>query len=244
MTPSLSVVVPCFNEGSIIDATAERLLRVLPGLAGEFEVVFCNDGSTDDTWERLKALAARDPRIRAEGYAANKGAGHAFRTALAAASGRVVVHMDADLAMDPVTAGRACIDGLESADLVFCSRYAGVRADYPLYRRLPSLAYRWLYRSLLGIPVNDAMSGFFGLRREVLGRIAPLRMDGFEVYLELLVKARQAGLRIREVPVEFVHQTGSGEFSVLADGPRQLMNTLRVWRRFVLHGDRPEELPP
>ena len=232
---SLSVVVPCYNEALIIEATVERLLRVLPDLDPSFEVVFCNDGSSDDTWDRLRALARAHPAtIRVEGYADNRGAGHAFRTALRAARGRRVLHMDADLAMDPVAAGRACLDGLDSHDLVFCSRYLGVPARYPLHRRLPSQAYRRLYRALLGVPVQDAMSGFFGLRREAVDAIGPLESDGFEVYLELLVKARRLGLRIAEVPVEFVHQTESGEFSVLRQGPKQLARTLRVWRRFVL----------
>ncbi|HEX8374855.1 MAG TPA: glycosyltransferase, partial [Geminicoccaceae bacterium] len=182
-----------------------------------------------------RALAGDHPAaIRAEGYADNRGAGHAFRTALRAARGRRVLHMDADLAMDSLAAGRACLDGLGSHDLVFCSRYLGVPARYPLHRRLPSQAYRRLYRTLLGVPVQDAMSGFFGLRREAVDVIGPLESDGFEVYLELLVKARRRGLRIAEVPVEFVHQTESGEFSVLRQGPKQLARTLRVWRRFVL----------
>jgi glycosyltransferase involved in cell wall biosynthesis len=232
--PSLSVVVPCYNEAPVIEATAGRLLKVLPALAPSFEVVLCNDGSTDDTWDRLRALARAHPAIRALGYADNRGAGHAFRTALRAARGRHVLHMDADLAMDPEAAGRACLDGLEAHDLVFCSRYLGVPARYPLHRRLPSQAYRRLYRALLGVPVQDAMSGFFGLRREAVDALPPLESDGFEVYLELLVKARRGGLRISEVPVEFVHQTESGEFSVLRQGPRQLARTLRVWRRFVL----------
>lgn len=234
--PALSVVVPCFDEAPIIERTAERLLRVLPGLEPSFEVVFCNDGSTDDTWDRLRALSLAHPAIRAEGYPDNRGAGHAFRMALRAARGRLVLHMDADLAMAPEKAGRACLDGLRTHDLVFCSRYLGVPARYPLHRRLPSEAYRRLYRALLGVPVQDAMSGFFGLRREALDALAPLESDGFEVYLELLVKARRAGLRVKEVPVEFVHRTESGEFSVLRQGPKQLARTFRVWRRFVLRG--------
>lgn len=232
--PSLSVVVPCYNEAPVIEATAGRLLRVLPALDPSFEVVFCNDGSTDDTWDLLRTLARAHPEIRVEGYPDNRGAGHAFRTALRAARGRHVLHMDADLAMNPELAGRACIDGLGSHDLVFCSRYLGVPARYPLHRRLPSQAYRRLYRTLLSVPVQDAMSGFFGLRREAVDALPPLESDGFEVYLELLVKARRAGMRIAEVPVEFVHQTESGEFSVLRQGPKQLARTLRVWRRFVL----------
>jgi hypothetical protein len=135
---------------------------------------------------------------------------------------------------DPEAAGSACLETLSSHDLVFCSRYLDVPARYPPRRRPPSRAYRRLYRALLGVPVQDAMSGLFGLRREVLDAIPPLESDGFEVYLELVVKARRRGLRTLEVSAEFVHRAGWGEFSVLRQGPQQLARALRVWRRFVV----------
>jgi glycosyltransferase involved in cell wall biosynthesis len=236
--PVLSVCIPCFNEAPIIEATVGRLLAELPAAAPSFEVVLCDDGSGDDTSTRLQKLAAQDPRIVAEGYPVNRGAGRAFRTALARARGEIVVHMDADLAMDPVEVVRAVTAGLATHDLVVCSRYKGVAADYPLHRRLPSLAYRMIYRGLLGLPVEDAMSGFFGLRRRLLEALPPLVMDGFEVYLELFAGAHRRGFSLLEVPVRFVHQTGSGEVSVLATAPRQLRNTLRVWRRLAGAAER------
>jgi poly-beta-1,6-N-acetyl-D-glucosamine synthase len=98
----VSVVVPCFNEAAIVEGTVGRVLAALPGC----EVVLCDDGSTDGTGDRLRALAARHEAVRAVGYPANRGAGHAFRTALAASAGRLVLHMDADLAVDPAEAGR------------------------------------------------------------------------------------------------------------------------------------------
>jgi dolichol-phosphate mannosyltransferase len=229
--PALSVCIPCFNEARIIEATAARLLQRLPAAVPSFELVFCNDGSADDTGQHLERLAASDPRIVALGYPVNRGAGRAFRTALAQAQGETVVHMDADLAMDPVEVVQAVLEGLADHDLVICSRYKGVVADYPLYRRVPSFAYRQVYRLLLGLPVEDAMSGFFGFRRAPVQKLPALEMDGFEVYLELFARAHRGGLRLLEVPIRFVRQTESGEVSVLATAPRQLKNTLRVWRR-------------
>lgn len=228
--PRLSVCIPCYNEAAIIDETAAKLTAILPQLTPSFEIVFCNDGSGDATAERLAALAVADPRIVAAGYVTNRGAGYAFRTAAAQARGEVIVHMDADLAMDPREVVPAVLQGLAQADIVLCSRYKGVSADYPLYRRLPSQAYRLVYRALLGLPIEDAMSGFFGFRRTLLDELPPLTMDGFEVYLELFALAHRRGFRISEVPVRFVHQTESGEVSVWRQGPRQLANTLRVWR--------------
>ena len=72
--------------------------------------------------------------------------------------------------------------------------------------------------------------GSFYFAGVAVRELPPLTMDGFEVYLELFALAHRRGFRISEVPVRFVHQTESGEVSVWRQGPRQLANTLRVWR--------------
>ena len=195
----LSVVVPCFNEG--VDHRRHGRAAAgacCPGLAGEFEVVFCNDGSTDDTGERLKALAARDPRIRAEGLHRQPrrrtrlpdGAGSAHRAGSSSTWTRIS-------AMDPAD-GRAGLHrraGKRRPGVLLALRRgtapttrstAGCRAS-PTGR---STAACWACRSTM--PCR-ASSGCGGKCWAASHRCA---MDGFEVYLELLVKARQAGLRI------------------------------------------------
>ena len=120
---------------------------------------------------------------------------------------------------------------MQHCDIAIASRYLGTRAQYPLRRRVPSLAYRWIYGALFRLPIHDAMSGFFGLRRSVLAIVAPLEQNGFEAYLELFTKARRHGLSIEEFPEKFVHDMTSGEISVIATAPRQLANTFRLWWR-------------
>jgi glycosyltransferase involved in cell wall biosynthesis len=229
--PLVTVIVPCYNEEAIIEDTARTLLERISECAASFQIILCNDGSTDQTAAKVASLAERHPHITAVGYPSNRGAGYAFRQGLFVARGRYIIHMDADLAMDPLVVCRLCTEGLQRCDIVIASRYKGVRADYPWRRRLPSFVYRMIYRGLLGLPIRDAMSGFFGLRRTVLDVIPPLEMDGFEVYLELFLEAHSLGLQIEEIPAKFVHHTESGEVSVLAQGPKQLFNTLRVWHR-------------
>jgi glycosyltransferase involved in cell wall biosynthesis len=227
----VSVIVPCYNEAAIIEETARALLEQISRCTGSFQIVLCNDGSTDETAAKIGALAGRHPQITAIGYPDNRGAGYAFRQGLAVARGGYIIHMDADLAMDPLEVCQLCTAGLRRCDIVIASRYKGVRADYPWRRRLPSFVYRVLYRSLLGLPIRDAMSGFFGLRRTVLDAIPVLERNGFEVYLELFLAAHSRGLRIEEIPAKFVHRTESGEVSVLAQAPKQFVNTLRIWWR-------------
>ncbi len=228
---SVSIVVPCFNEAAIIRKSAETLLTALSALSPEFEIIFCNDGSTDDTAALLDELQTQDKRIKAVGYTVNRGAGFAFRTAVAAARGDIVVHSDADLAIAPGEVVTQCLSLLRDSDIAVASRYAGVRADYPLRRRVPSMVYRALCKVLFGLSLSDFTSGSFGFRRSILETIAPLEADGFEIYVELFSKAQRAGLRIVEFPARFVHDTSSGEVSVLASAPRQLANTIKVWAR-------------
>jgi glycosyltransferase involved in cell wall biosynthesis len=230
--PNLSICMPCFNEAKVIRANTERVLEEASHVESRLEVILCNDGSRDHTQRELDALASTYPEVVAIGYEANLGAGHAFRRALDVARGTYVVHMDADLAMAPGDVCATCLDRLQRQrwDVAIASRYLGIAADYPLRRSLPSRSYRALYRFLFRLPVTDAMSGFFGFRRDILHHIPPLRSDGFELYLELFAKAKAQGFTLTEFPAKFVHQTESGEVSVLRTAPRQLAATLRVWR--------------
>ena len=230
-SPKISVLVPCYNEETIIEATADRLLGDLPHCSERFEIVFCDDGSTDDTWQILQILEKQHEQIKAVGYKQNRGAGYAFREALKYAKGEYLIHMDADLAMDPREVCMMVREQLRSNDIAIGSRYKGTKPDYPLRRRIPSLVYSALYRMLLKLPLRDAMSGFFGFRRQLLEHIPPLTMDGFEVYLELFVKARAMGYSLVELPIKFSHKIDSGEVSVLTHAPRQFINTIMVWKR-------------
>jgi len=231
MSLAISVIVPCYNEEKIIARSVATLLDALPACTPDFEILLSNDGSIDRTFEIIRGLAERHSQVRALGYDLNRGAGHAFRHAVAHARGDHVVHMDADLAMDPLEVCRRFRTELAACDIVIASRYLGERADYPLRRRIPSHVYGVIFRTLFGVSIRDAMSGFFGFRRAILEQIPPLESDGFEVYVELFVAASRRGLRVVEIPVKFRHQTESGEMSVLRQAPRQFMNTLRIWKK-------------
>ena len=228
--PALSVIIPCYNEELIIRASIEHAVESVGRFEPSFELLVCNDGSTDRTLEVAAEAAARYDNVSCLTYPKNRGAGAAFRLGLESARGKAVMHMDADLAMEPYDVCRALLPELATHGIAIASRYMGVKADYPLRRRLPSAVFGLMYRTLLGLKIRDAMSGFFAVRRDVLAKVKPLVSDGFEVYLELFLKAKQAGFEFKEIGVEFLHQTVSGETSVLAHGPRQAMNTLRIWK--------------
>lgn len=112
----LSVVIPCHNERDVIEATHARLTDVLPATGMDFEIIYIDDGSRDDTLERLAAIAARDGRVTVIELSRNFGQQAAMSAGLAAARGAAIVITDADLQDPPevipemVAAWRAGVD--------------------------------------------------------------------------------------------------------------------------------------
>lgn len=122
--PVLSIVVPAYNEGEGIRAFIDRVVPVLEKLVADFEIVFINDGSHDDTLARIQAASANDPRIRAISFSRNFGKEIAIAAGLDNASGQAVVIMDADLQHPPEVIG----DFLEKWREGYANVY-GVRRD-------------------------------------------------------------------------------------------------------------------
>ncbi len=234
MSLSVSVVIPCYNEEPVIERSYQRVKEVLERIRADYEIIIANDGSTDNSASILRSMAARDPKLVLVDYAPNRGMGHACRKMYGLASKEAVIEMDADLAMDPTDTIPAFLRALEEVDCAVASRYLGVKADYPLRRRIASRVYYWINRALFNFSLKDTQSGFFGIRRKVLQSLE-LFSDGFEIHVEMFARLDRSGFTIREIPMRFVHQTESGEVSVLHAAPRMLMGSLRIWRSLRAH---------
>lgn len=193
----ISVVTPTYNEAGSLPALAERLALVLAGR--EYELVVVDDGSPDGTADVADALAARLP-VRVVRRAGKAGLASAVLAGFAAARGDVLVVMDADLSHPPETVA-ALVAALDAgADLAVASRYVrgGGMEDWPLRRRIVSRA-ACLLGSLL-VPVRDATSGFFAVRRAAIEGVR-LNGIGFKIGFEVIARARAR--RIVEVPYTF-----------------------------------------
>ncbi len=193
----LSVVVPTYNEAGSVTGLAERLHTALTGR--EWELVIVDDGSPDGTADIAAALAPRIPTnvVRRAGKA---GLASAVVAGFAAARGDVLVVMDADLSHPPELVP-ALIDALAGgADLAVGSRYVagGGVMDWPLKRRVVS-RIACLMGNVL-VPVRDATSGFFALKRSVIDGVA-LNPIGFKIGFEVIARGRYR--RVVEVPYTF-----------------------------------------
>ena len=209
----ISVVVPTYNEAGSIAKLAERLHAALSGR--DWELVVVDDGSPDGTADLAAALAPRIP-VKVVRRAGKGGLASAVVAGFAAARGEVLVVMDADLSHPPeiVPALVTAIDG--GADLAVGSRYVkgGGVMDWPLKRRFVSRVACLMGNAL--VPVRDATSGFFALRRSVVDGVK-LNPIGFKIGFEVIARGRYK--TVVEVPYTFRdRELGASKF-----GRREIM---------------------
>ncbi|MFJ5807078.1 glycosyltransferase [Streptomyces sp. NPDC093093] len=205
--PVLDVVIPVFNEekdlGPCVRRLHEHLTRTFPY---PFRITIADNASTDRTPEVAAGLAAAVEGVRSTRLE-EKGRGRALRTVWSHSEAPVLAYMDVDLSTDlnallPLVA--PLISG--HSDLAIGTRLArSSRVVRGAKREFVSRAYNLLLRSSLSARFSDAQCGFKAIRREVAQRLLSLVEDtGWFFDTELLVLAERAGLRIHEVPVDWV----------------------------------------
>ena len=221
--PTVSVVIPTLNESS-------NLPLVLPYLPLNWvdEVILVDGRSTDNTVDIARRLL---PTIRVI-MEKKPGKGAAMRAGFAAASGDIIVTMDADGSNDPREIPRLVKRLLEGADFVKGSRFApgGGTTDMPRYRKWGNGALRNLVNFLFNGTFTDLCYGYHAFYRHCLPVIDGTIADGFEVDTAIYVRVLRQRLRIAEVPsFEGYRFYGVGKLQTIPDGWRVLMTILREW---------------
>jgi glycosyltransferase involved in cell wall biosynthesis len=195
MTPDLSIVIPVRDESLNITKLYDELTGALTQHGRSFEVIVIDDGSTDDTFDQLARLQARDPRLRVIRFRRNFGQTAAFAAGFAYARGRLVVTMDGDLQNDPNDIPRMAARADAGVDIV-CG-WRKDRKDSFVTRRIPSMFANKLISWSTGVPLHDYGCSLKVFRTEV---VKPLRLYG-EMHRFLPAIASQIGVRIEEVVV-------------------------------------------
>lgn len=207
---SLSVVLPAYNESENIEKTVTHAVSYLKGTFRDYEVIVVNDGSIDGTPEIVERLATSNPRIILVNHPKNLGYGSALRSGFERASLDYIFLMDSDGQFDISDIDRF-IPFLESYDVVV--GYREKRAD-PFIRSLNARLYHLFIRLLFGLKLKDIDCAFKMFPRSVYRAVRPIESGGALFSAEFLVKLRQKGFTIREVPVRhfprrFGRQTGA-----------------------------------
>jgi len=191
--PTLSVVAPLFNESQNVRPLVEWIGQALESYEGSYEVILVDDGSRDDTWAQVCAVAG--PQVRGLRLGRNVGQTAAMMAGFDHALGRVVVSLDGDLQNDPRDIPGLIAKLEEGYDLV-CG-WRRQRQDKLLLRKVPSWVANRLIRRLTGVPITDNGCSLKAYRRDLLNRI-PLYAEQHRFIPAL---SASVGARIAEMPV-------------------------------------------
>jgi polyisoprenyl-phosphate glycosyltransferase len=168
----LTVIVPCYDEGRQVKAAYDAIVRALAEIS-DLEILFIDDGSTDDTLECMRELAVADSRVRYLSFTRNFGLAAAVTAGFRYASRPWLLQLDADLQFPPDQAWTLLREAAKGYDVVF-----GIRRDRrdALARRLGAAGHQWVARRLLGIELPQGASSFRVLRTSVARALADLPM--------------------------------------------------------------------
>jgi len=210
---SLSLVIPVYNESRRLEKTFASLSRFLKNApVPSVEIIFVNDGSTDDTLMLLNQFAHKVP-ARIISYPDNCGKGYAVRTGMRAATADYALFLDADMSTDLLMFERFAVAMQQGAAIVIGTRKnagAEIHKHQPWWREMLGKGYTILARTILGVPVTDFTCGFKCFHR--LAREAVFRrafIDRWSYDAEILYLAHRLGFQIFEIPVVWVNDRHS-----------------------------------
>jgi glycosyltransferase involved in cell wall biosynthesis len=213
----VSVVIPCLNEAESIEACVHAARGALDKGGYQGEVLVVDNGSTDGSGELAGGAGARVVVQPKRGY------GNAYLAGLAAARGRYIVMLDADMTYDAGELPRFVAALEDGGDIVLGDRMQSIQPGAMpwLHRHVGNPVLTGLLNSLFGTEVKDAHCGMRALRREVLPRL-DLRTTGMELASEMVIRAAKAGLDIRQFPIEYRARQGESKLETWSDGWRHL----------------------
>lgn len=222
-----SIVIPCYNEQEALPELFDRLEAVMAEMKCDYEYIFVDDGSTDRTIAVLRTLRERSARVGVVSFRRNYGKSAALNEGFRAASGDLIVTIDADLQDDPAEIPNLLKRIESGADLV--SGWKTNRQD-PASKTLPSRVFNRVTSTVTGVKLHDFNCGFKMYRREVA--------DAITVYGELhrFIPALAAweGFRVDEVSVRhYKRKYGKSKYGArrFLNGFFDLITTMFVTRR-------------
>jgi len=204
-----SVVVPLYNEASAVNELYSRLVKTMGETGLDYELVFVDDGSTDNTLELLKDIAGKDSKVVIVELRRNFGQTPALAAGFDIARGRIIISMDGDLQHAP----EEIPNFLEKIDAGYdvVSGWRKHRVDNLLMRKIPSRVANWLASKISGVDIHDFGTTFKAYRREV---IEELNLYG-EMHRFIPALLSRSGVRIIEIPIKnVVRPKGSSSYGI------------------------------
>lgn len=236
----ISIVVPAFNEARRILPSLEQIFPYMDKQHPDYEVLVVDDGSTDETASLVRRRFRDRPQMRLLSYGGNRGKGYAVRYGAEQATGDVVLFTDADLSTPIQELDKLLPKVLEGYDVVMGTRAhpeSDIRIRQPFYRDYGGKLFNGMIRVLLLPDFRDTQCGFKVFRRQpMLPVLRRQRIDRFAFDVELVYLARQAGLKIADVPVVWMNSPESK--MGLGGIARAVVDVLRIWLGHLAGGRR------
>ena len=234
--PMLSIAVPVFNEEKRLPEKLTSYADYLEKNFPDYEIVFVNDGSYDNTLKVLETLSSANPKIRFINNDKNRGRGFAMRVGVLAAQGDYILETDADFPVSPdhIKIFMDFLDGHPEYDLIIGSREhpdSKFAVKQPPLRVFAGKIFHIIFGLAFGMRFNDVMCGFKMFRRDAAKDIFKFIYDSrYLAAGEIIFVARKFGYRIKELPVVWQDDKRS-KVRVFKDSLRTLWGILKMFSR-------------
>ena len=229
----ISVVIPIFNEEENINKLSQSITKALSDI--DYEVLFINDGSTDNSENEIVKLSSTDPKIKLINLRRNYGQTAAMQAGFDQSKGTIVIPMDGDLQNDPKDIPKLIEKINEGYDVV--SGWRKIRSDKKLTRILPSKIANMIISKISGIHLHDYGCTLKAYRKEILEDI---KLYG-EMHRFIPIYASWEGAKVTEIPVNHHPRIAGKTKYGLSRIPRVILDLL-VIRFFDKSLDRPIHL--
>jgi glycosyltransferase involved in cell wall biosynthesis len=186
----LSIVIPLLNEEESLRELSHWISQVMESNGISYEIIFIDDGSSDNSWQVIRELAESDPEIRGIRFLRNFGKSQALHAGFKAAEGDLIATMDADLQDNPEELP-AMMEMIRQEGFDMVSGWKKKRYDSILMKNLPSKLFNWAARKTSGVRLHDFNCGLKVFRREV---VKSIEVSG-EMHRYIPVLAKNAGYR-------------------------------------------------
>jgi glycosyltransferase involved in cell wall biosynthesis len=206
----ISVIIPVFNEEKSILPLYEKLTSALKKLEQGYEVIFIDDGSTDNTLDHLRLISKDDPSVKVISFLRNYGQTAALSAGIDFSKGTIIIPMDGDLQNDPEDIPLLLQKIEEGYDVV--SGWRKSRRDHFLTRRFPSIIANKIISFIGRVPLHDYGCTLKAYKRGILKNI---RLYG-EMHRFIPIYAKWVGARVTEVPVHhFPRTSGLSKYGMM-----------------------------
>lgn len=213
-TPSLSVIVPCYNEERALSETIISIRRSL-GDTLTYEILMVNDGSTDRSGRIMEELAEKDSRLRVVHHERNQGYGAALKTGIRRARSDLIAITDAD-GTYPNERLPELVELAREADMVVGARI-GENVKYPLIRKIPKWFLKAYGSWIVGQDIPDLNSGLRVFHKPVVERFMSILPNTFSFTTTITLALMQRRYDVRFVPISYSPRIGKSKIRPIRD---------------------------